>query len=92
MHSVVVGLGKTGASCLRYFSRQGIPAGATDSRSAPPGLADLDKGGVVSNFVGGSMPKAGAEVVAFDSEGKVGKLRVAKATGETSPFGMGMCV
>ena len=41
MHSVVVGLGKTGASCLRYFSRQGIPAGATDSRSAPPGLADL---------------------------------------------------
>ena len=41
MASVVVGLGKTGASCLRYFARHGIAASATDSRREPPGLAEL---------------------------------------------------
>ncbi len=41
MASVVVGLGKTGASCLRYLAKQGIAAAATDSRRAPPGLAEL---------------------------------------------------
>jgi len=41
MHSVVVGLGKTGASCLRYLSKRGIAVSATDSRRAPPGLAEL---------------------------------------------------
>ena len=41
MASVVVGLGKTGASCLRYFAKHGIPAAATDSRRSPPGLAEL---------------------------------------------------
>ncbi len=41
MHSVVVGLGKTGASCLRYLSKRGIAVRATDSRPTPPGLADL---------------------------------------------------
>jgi UDP-N-acetylmuramoylalanine--D-glutamate ligase len=41
MHSVVVGLGKTGASCLRYLSKRGIPVCATDSRRTPPGLAEL---------------------------------------------------
>jgi UDP-N-acetylmuramoylalanine--D-glutamate ligase len=41
MASVVVGLGRTGASCLRYFARHGIAAAATDSRGAPPGLAEL---------------------------------------------------
>ena len=41
MASVVVGLGKTGASCLRYLARQGITAAATDSRRTPPGLAEL---------------------------------------------------
>jgi UDP-N-acetylmuramoylalanine--D-glutamate ligase len=39
--SVVVGLGKTGASCVRYLSRRGIPAAVTDSRRDPPGLAEL---------------------------------------------------
>ena len=39
--TVVVGLGKTGASCLRYLARHGIPAAATDTRAAPPGLAEL---------------------------------------------------
>jgi UDP-N-acetylmuramoylalanine--D-glutamate ligase len=41
MHSVVVGLGKTGASCLRYLWKRGIPVSATDTRRAPPGLAAL---------------------------------------------------
>jgi UDP-N-acetylmuramoylalanine--D-glutamate ligase len=41
MHSVVVGLGKTGASCLRYLTRRGIAVSATDTRRAPPGLAEL---------------------------------------------------
>ena len=41
MHSVVVGLGKTGASCVRYLARRGIAVSATDSRRAPPGLAEL---------------------------------------------------
>ena len=41
MASLVVGLGKTGASCLRYFARHGIAAAATDSRQSPPGLAEL---------------------------------------------------
>jgi UDP-N-acetylmuramoylalanine--D-glutamate ligase len=41
MASVVVGLGKTGASCLRYLAKRGIPVSATDTRTAPPGLAEL---------------------------------------------------
>lgn len=41
MTSVVVGLGKTGISCLRYLAKHGMPAVATDSRGAPPGLAEL---------------------------------------------------
>ena len=41
MHSVVVGLGKTGASCLRYLAKRGISVSATDTRRTPPGLADL---------------------------------------------------
>ncbi|MDP9011904.1 MAG: UDP-N-acetylmuramoyl-L-alanine--D-glutamate ligase [Pseudomonadota bacterium] len=41
MTSVVVGLGKTGASCLRYLAKHGIAAAATDSRASPPGLAEL---------------------------------------------------
>jgi UDP-N-acetylmuramoylalanine--D-glutamate ligase len=41
MASVVVGLGKTGASCLRYLAKRGIAASATDTRLNPPGLAEL---------------------------------------------------
>jgi UDP-N-acetylmuramoylalanine--D-glutamate ligase len=40
-HSVVVGLGRTGASCLRYLAKRGIPVSATDTRRTPPGLAEL---------------------------------------------------
>jgi UDP-N-acetylmuramoylalanine--D-glutamate ligase len=41
MDSVVVGLGKTGASCVRYLLKRGDRVSATDSRRAPPGLAEL---------------------------------------------------
>jgi UDP-N-acetylmuramoylalanine--D-glutamate ligase len=41
MASVVVGLGKTGVSCLRYLAKHGVPVAATDSRRTPPGLAEL---------------------------------------------------
>jgi hypothetical protein len=46
------------------------------------GVADVDKSGAVNNFAGTSMPKAGTEINAFDSEGKVGKLKVSKNEGE----------
>jgi UDP-N-acetylmuramoylalanine--D-glutamate ligase len=48
MHSVVVGLGKTGVSCLRYLSKRGLAASATDTRATPPGLAEL--GSLASAF------------------------------------------
>jgi UDP-N-acetylmuramoylalanine--D-glutamate ligase len=41
MNSVVVGLGKTGASCVRYLIKRGDRVSATDSRRTPPGLAEL---------------------------------------------------
>jgi len=41
MNSVVVGLGKTGASCVRYLTRRGDRVSATDTRRAPPGLKEL---------------------------------------------------
>ena len=41
MNSVVVGLGKTGASCVRYLAKRGDRVSATDSRRAPPGLEEL---------------------------------------------------
>ncbi|MDE2305272.1 MAG: UDP-N-acetylmuramoyl-L-alanine--D-glutamate ligase [Gammaproteobacteria bacterium] len=39
--TVVVGLGKTGASCVRHLLRRGIAVRVTDSRAAPPGFAEL---------------------------------------------------
>jgi UDP-N-acetylmuramoylalanine--D-glutamate ligase len=48
MHSVVVGIGKTGASCLRYLSKRGVAVSATDTRRAPPGLAEL--GGLANSL------------------------------------------
>ncbi len=38
---VVVGLGKTGLSCVRYLAAQQLPVAVTDSREQPPGLAEL---------------------------------------------------
>ena len=39
---VVVGLGKTGLSCVRYLSKQGLNIAVTDSRLEPPELTSFD--------------------------------------------------
>jgi UDP-N-acetylmuramoylalanine--D-glutamate ligase len=41
MGSVVIGLGKTGAACVRYLAARGEAVAATDTRLDPPGLASL---------------------------------------------------
>lgn len=41
MASIVLGLGKTGLSCLRYLKRQGQSVIIMDSRESPPGLEAL---------------------------------------------------
>ncbi len=38
---VVVGLGKTGLSCVRYLKRKGEKVAVTDTRDDPPGLNEL---------------------------------------------------
>lgn len=40
-HRVVVGLGTTGLSCARYLRQRGLPFTVVDTRSQPPGLAQL---------------------------------------------------
>ncbi|MBZ2167161.1 UDP-N-acetylmuramoyl-L-alanine--D-glutamate ligase [Marinobacter sp. F4216] len=42
--TLVVGLGKTGLSCVRYLSEQGREIAVADSRNAPPGLDELKAG------------------------------------------------
>jgi UDP-N-acetylmuramoylalanine--D-glutamate ligase len=50
----VVGLGKTGASCVRYLAKRGDRVSATDTRSAPPGLNELgDLAATVTLRLGG---------------------------------------
>ncbi|HYW02703.1 MAG TPA: UDP-N-acetylmuramoyl-L-alanine--D-glutamate ligase [Gammaproteobacteria bacterium] len=39
--TVVVGLGRTGLSVVRYLHARGVPVAVTDSRLSPPGLAEL---------------------------------------------------
>ncbi len=39
--TLIVGLGKTGLSCARFFAARGIPAAVIDSREDPPGLESL---------------------------------------------------
>ena len=38
---VVIGLGKTGLSCIRYFMRNNIACVVIDNRAEPPGLAKI---------------------------------------------------
>jgi UDP-N-acetylmuramoylalanine--D-glutamate ligase len=38
---LVVGLGKTGAACARYFVQEGAHVTVTDSRAEPPGTVEL---------------------------------------------------
>lgn len=39
--TLVVGLGQTGLSCVRFLTRCGVPVAVTDSRATPPGLETL---------------------------------------------------
>ena len=41
--TLVVGLGKTGLSCVRYLTGLGREVAVADSRAHPPGLADLQQ-------------------------------------------------
>jgi UDP-N-acetylmuramoylalanine--D-glutamate ligase len=41
--TLIVGLGKTGLSCIRHLSAQGVSLAVTDSREAPPGLERLSE-------------------------------------------------
>ena len=40
-YHVIVGLGKTGISCLRHLQRQDIACQIIDNRQQPPGLAEF---------------------------------------------------
>ncbi|MBU0455428.1 MAG: UDP-N-acetylmuramoyl-L-alanine--D-glutamate ligase [Pseudomonadota bacterium] len=55
---VVVGLGLTGMSCVRYCIREGLNFAVTDSRENPPGKEELEK----------LAPKAPAVFGRLDSE------------------------
>jgi len=51
---LIVGLGVTGLSCLRFLQRQGIALRVTDSRSNPPGLDTVVREMPdVQRFIGG---------------------------------------
>jgi UDP-N-acetylmuramoylalanine--D-glutamate ligase len=41
--AVIIGLGKTGLSCVRYLSHKGLSIAVTDSRVTPPELTSLKK-------------------------------------------------
>ena len=41
--TVVIGLGKTGISCVRYLAKQGVNLAVVDSREAPPFQDELKK-------------------------------------------------
>jgi len=58
--TLVVGLGITGLSVARYLARQGVPVAIVDSRTEPPGLAELhaDLPDDVALFLGGFNAEA----------------------------------
>ncbi|MET0066323.1 MAG: UDP-N-acetylmuramoyl-L-alanine--D-glutamate ligase [Candidatus Thiodiazotropha sp.] len=56
--TLIVGLGKTGLSCARYLTAQGVALAVTDSREAPPGLDDLRRDYPdMALFLGGFQPE-----------------------------------
>lgn len=38
LNTLVVGLGETGLSCVRFLAKEGVPVAVCDSREQPPGL------------------------------------------------------
>ncbi len=58
-NTLIVGLGKTGLSCARFLTAQGVPLAVTDSRVQPPGLIELQQNlPDIAVFVGGFDPAA----------------------------------
>jgi len=58
-NTLIVGLGKTGLSCARFLTAQGVPLAVTDSRVQPPGLIELQQDlPDTAVFVGGFDPAA----------------------------------
>ena len=58
-NTLIVGLGKTGLSCARFLTAQGVPLAVTDNRAQPPGLIELQQDlPDVAVFVGGFDPTA----------------------------------
>lgn len=43
VRTLIVGLGATGLSCVRFFARQGVRVAVADSRKHPPGLERLNE-------------------------------------------------
>lgn len=63
---VVLGLGKTGFSCVRFLRKQGIDVAVIDTRDEPPALAELEEQyPEVDVYLGGiaSAPLRDAEVL-----------------------------
>ena len=59
LNTLIVGLGKTGLSCARFLTAQGVPLAVTDNRAQPPGLIELQQDlPDVAVFVGGFDPTA----------------------------------
>ena len=59
---LVVGLGKTGLSCVRFFAHYDVVVTVNDSRSQPPGIEDLN-----SYFPETTIITGGFEPEAFES-------------------------
>ena len=80
--TLVVGLGKTGLSCVRYLRARGVEVAVTDSRADPPGLAAL-RGELpdVPLFLGGfdEAPFAAAQRLLVSPGVPVSEPRVASA-------------
>ncbi|MET0088552.1 MAG: UDP-N-acetylmuramoyl-L-alanine--D-glutamate ligase [Candidatus Thiodiazotropha sp.] len=56
--TLIVGLGKTGLSCARYLTAQGVALAVTDSRETPPGLDALRRDYPdMALFLGGFQPE-----------------------------------
>ena len=58
--TLVVGLGETGLSVLRYLARRGVPVAVVDSRAQPPALERLRNENIadVALFLGGFSDEA----------------------------------
>lgn len=83
---LIVGLGATGLSCARHFAARGVDFKVTDTREAPPGLAELARlaPGVdceLGGFRRRSFLEAGELVVSPGVSLKTPEIAAARAAG-----------